>query len=467
MSASDPRAILESQRRAFMRELPVSAATRRDRLDRAIALISDNQDALTEAMWSDFGGRPRLLTKLTDLVASVTSLQMARKRVNKWMEPEKRSAAFPLNLLGARARVEYQPKGVVGIMAPWNYPVSLVFSPLAGALAAGNRAMVKPSERAPATSALIANLVTGAFDAEEVSVVTGDADVARAFSELPFDHLLFTGGTGVGRRVMAAAAGNLTPVTLELGGKSPTIIGRSAKLGLAAERIVLGKMMNAGQTCMAPDYLLVPRDQLDEVIGALRDAAQRTYPEVAGNEDYAQLVDERHLERIEAMRQEAERAGARLVTLQERGSDRRLPLTLVVDPDETIALMREEVFGPLLPIKAYDAIDEAVDFVNARERPLALYYFGEDDAERRRVLDRTISGTVAINEVVLQVAQEDLPFGGIGASGMGAYHGIEGFRTFSHARAVFTQSRFNVAKIAGLVPPFGKKLQRMIDFSLK
>jgi coniferyl-aldehyde dehydrogenase len=218
---------------------------------------------------------------------------------------------------------------------------------------------------------------------------------------------------------------------------------------------------------MAPDYLLVPRDQLDETIGALRDAARRTYPEVAGNEDYAQLVDERRLERIEAMRQEAERAGARLVTLQERGSDRRLPLTLVVDPDETLALMREEVFGPLLPIKAYDAIDEAVDFVNARERPLALYYFGEDDAERSRVLDRTISGTVAINEVVLQVAQEDLPFGGIGASGMGAYHGIEGFRTFSHARAVFTQSRFNVAKIAGLVPPFGKKLQRMIDFSLK
>ena len=458
---------LDQQRAAFYNDLPVSADIRVDRIDRAIALLISHQDALCEAMDADFGGRPRLMSKMTDVAASVAALKDARKRLHKWMRREKRKVRFPLNLLGARAWVEYQPKGVVGVISPWNYPVVLAFSPMAGALAAGNRCMLKPSEHTPETSELMANLIQAAFDPDEISVFCGGPEVGQAFSTLPFDHMIFTGATPVGRHIMRAAADNLTPVTLELGGKSPTIVGRSADLELAARRIVLGKMMNAGQTCLAPDYILVHEDKVDDLIACIRKFAIQVYPEVAGNDQYTQIVNERHAQRLESYLKEIEDNAVSIERVQGGGDDRRLPLTLVREPEDTWSVMREEIFGPILPIKSFSDIDQAIGYVNSGDRPLGLYYFGEDHNEQRRVLDRTISGGVTLNDVIFHITSEDLPFGGIGASGMGCYHGHDGFKTFSHAKAIYSQPRINFAKLAGLIPPYGKKLQKTIDMDLK
>ena len=461
------QAQLDKQRAAFYNDLPVSADVRLDRLERAIALLVSHQDALCEAMDADYGGRPRLMSKMTDVAASVAALKGARKHLRKWMRRDKRSVRFPLNLLGARAWVEYQPKGVVGVISPWNYPVVLAFSPLAGALAAGNRCMLKPSEHTPETSQLMAELIGAAFDRDEISVFCGGAEVGQAFSGLPFDHLIFTGATSVGRHIMRAAADNLTPVTLELGGKSPTIVGRSANLEMAARRIVLGKMMNAGQTCLAPDYVLVHEAKAEDLTECIRKAATEIYPTVSGNEHYAQIVDDRNAQRLAGYVEELRRHSAQVEQLQPAGDDRRFPLTLVREPKDTWSVMREEIFGPILPIRSFADIDQAIDHVNSGDRPLGLYYFGEDRNEQRRVLDRTISGGVTLNDVIFHITAEDLPFGGIGASGMGCYHGYDGFKTFSHAKAIYAQPRLNFAKLAGLIPPYGKKLEKTIDMDLK
>ncbi|MDJ0657226.1 MAG: coniferyl aldehyde dehydrogenase [Xanthomonadales bacterium] len=459
--------VLSRQRADFHHELPVSVETRRDRLDRAIQVLLKHQDDFCQAMSEDFDGRPVLLSKLTDITSAVGALRHAKKHLASWMKPERRKVDFPLNLLGARARVEFQPKGVVGIISPWNYPVNLAMAPMAGALAAGNRVMLKPSEFTPATSALLKSALAEVFDETEVAVFNGGIELGKAFAALPLDHLVFTGATAVGREVLAAAAPNLTPVTLELGGKSPTVVGASADIEQAAERIVLGKMMNAGQTCLAPDYLLVQEGIRDTMVEALIAAAQRIYPDVCGNDHYTSLVSERHAHRLRDLRREAERAGAEIRAGQTCGEDRRFPFTLVLDPADELAIMQEEIFGPLLPVKTWKTLDDVVGFINARPRPLGLYYFGSDTREQRELLDRTISGGVTLNDVIYHVTAEDLPLGGVGASGMGSYHGQDGFRTFSHARAVYTQSSLNLARMAGLIPPYGKKLERMIRQQLK
>lgn len=455
------REMLDRQRKAFMAELPVPIAVRKDRLKRAAAMIADHADRFCGALSEDFGHRSREQSLVTDIAGSIAPINHAIKHVERWAKRDRRSVQFPLGLLGARAWVEYQPKGVVGVIAPWNFPVNLVMGPIAGAFAAGNRVMVKTSEYTPRTAALFEEIVGTYFASEELAFVSGGPEVGKAFSELPFDHLLFTGATGIGRHILHAAADNLTPVTLELGGKSPVIVGRSADLARATERVALGKMLNAGQICLAPDYMLVPAEEEPRVVEGLKQAASAMYPTLLANPDYASIVNDRHFQRLNDWLDDARDKGATIEQVNPANEDfaatnsRKMPLTIVRDVTDDMTLMQEEIFGPVLPIRRYEAIDGAIDTVNRGARPLGLYYFGSDAEERRRVLDRTISGGVTLDDVVFHVSMEDLPFGGIGPSGMGAYHGQDGFRTFSHARAVFKQAKLDVAKLAGIKPPYG------------
>lgn len=468
-------AMLKRQRAAFYADLPVPARTRIDRMDRAIAILVDHQDALAQAMAEDFAGRPKPMSLFTDVASSIKALKFAKKRLKRWMKPEKRGLEFPLGLLGAKARVEYQPKGVVGLISPWNFPVNLTFGPLAGIFAAGNRVMIKPSEATPVTSERMKTLFAEYYDEEEVAVFTGGPDVGRAFTELPFDHILFTGATAIGRHVMRAAADNLTPVTLELGGKSPVILSDSADLDRAAERVVVGKMMNAGQICLAPDYMLVPEDKVAAVADALAGKAGEMYPTLKGNPDYTAIIDARHKARLEGHIKDAEEKGAKVRQVNPGGEDFAsegdnaavLPLHILTDVHDDMTVMQEEIFGPVLPLVPYGSLDEAIDFVNHRPRPLGLYYFGEDADEESRVLERTVSGGVTVNDVIFHVSAEDLPFGGIGPSGMGAYHGREGFKTFSHAKPVYRQTKINLVAMIGAVPPYGDRLKKTLGLQIK
>ncbi len=464
---------LAAQRAAFMDELPVTAAIRTDRLKRAVAMVADNAPAFCDALSEDFGHRSREQSMIADIAASVSPLRHAIKHLDRWMRRERRAVQFPLGLLGARAWVEYQPKGVVGVISPWNFPVNLVMSPLAGVFAAGNRAMVKTSDFTPATAALFEDLCPRYFAPEELTFVSGGPDVGQAFAELPFDHLIFTGATGIGRHILHAAAENLTPVTLELGGKSPVIVGRQADIAQATERVVLGKMLNAGQICLAPDYMLVPMGREQAVVDGLKAAASAMYPTLIANPDYTAIINDRHHARLNDWLADARAKGATVETVNPAGEDfaasnsRKMPLHIVRGATDDMTIMQEEIFGPILPIRRYDGIDAAISEVNRRDRPLGLYYFGPDDAERRRVLDRTISGGVTIDDVIFHVSMEDLPFGGVGPSGMGSYHGLDGFKTFSHAKAVYKQARLDVAKLAGLKPPYGKATARTIAQQMK
>lgn len=468
------RNLLDRQRTAFMAELPVSASARIDRLRRLGELLVKGRDPLCDAMQSDFGTRSKHVSLLTDIVFSLRNVNHARKHVARWMKPNRRPLDFPLRLLGSNAWVEYQPKGVVGILSPWNFPVYLTLTPLAGVLAAGNRAMIKPSELTPATSACMASLIAQHFDETEVSVTLGDGEIGAAFSSLPFDHLVFTGGGVVGRHVMLAAADKLVPVTLELGGKSPVIVGRSADLEAAAERIVLGKLLNAGQICLAPDYVLVAKELEAPLVQAMLTHAKRLYPRYAGNPDYVAIVNERHHGRLQSYLEDARKRGATLVEATADNSlhhadaaPRIMPFTIVQNAPHDSEILKHEIFGPLLPVVAYERIEDAVQYINDRDRPLGLYYFGRDAAEQQIVLSRTISGGVTLNDVIFHVMQEDLPLGGIGGSGMGRYHGREGFLEFSHPKAVYKQTRFDLAALLGSKPPYGKKLDAYIKKELK
>jgi coniferyl-aldehyde dehydrogenase len=466
--------VLKGQRAAYLAEGAVSAATRRDRLSRGIDVLLRHQERLIEALDSDFSCRARQVTLLTDVATSVAPLKHAMKHLEKWMRGERRSTMFPINLLGGRSRVEYQPLGVVGVISPWNFPVNLTFGPLAGILAAGNRAMIKPSEFTPATSEVMAEMVREAYDEKEVALFTGGPEVGEEFSGLPFDHLLFTGATSIARHIMSAAARNLVPVTLELGGKSPVILSRSADLEQAAQRIMLGKTLNAGQICLAPDYLMVPEEQLEAVIETLKRCTGEMYPTLLSNPEYTSVINDRHYQRLQSYLQELEASGTEVIPINPAGEDfagqegtRKIAPTLVRQPSENSRIMEEEIFGPLLPILTYSNFSETIDYVNAHPRPLAAYYFGNDSEEEDAVLTRTTSGGVCINDVIMHVMQEDLPFGGVGPSGIGAYHGHEGFKTFSHAKAVYRQSRLNVAKLGGMLPPYGSATEKTIKMQVK
>lgn len=463
--------VLRRQRAAQIADGPPAAALRIDRLDRAIGIVVDHEEAIVDALVSDFGSRSPEESLMTNVMGSIEPLKFAKKNLHRWMRSERRKVMFPLNLLGARAEVRYQPLGVIGIISPWNFPFNLTFGPLAGALAAGNRVMIKPSEFTPASSELMAQMFASVFDETEVAVFTGGPEVGQAFSGLPFDHLLFTGATSIGRHVMRAAAENLVPVTLELGGKSPVIVSRSANLEDAAQKIMAGKMMNAGQICLAPDYVFVPEEQKASFVAAAKEAVSTMFGALVDNPDYTSVINARHRDRLSRYLTEARAQGADVVELNPADEDFasdahcKMAPALVLEPDDKMAVMNEEIFGPILPIKTYRQIDEVIDYVNDRDRPLGLYYFGRDKAEQERVLSRTTSGGVTINDVIMHVSMEDLPFGGVGPSGMGSYHGREGFETFSHARGVFKQTRINVG--AMMRPPYGERIRKMVKGQIK
>ena len=467
------RAVLDRQKAAHIKEGPAPAERRIDWLDRCIDLLVSHKTQIVEAMASDFGHRSHDQSLLTDVFGSIETLKFAKKHLRSWMRPEKRRPNFPLGLLGAKAEVQFQPKGVVGVISPWNFPVNLTFTPLAGVFAAGNRVMIKPSEFTPATSELMARMFRLAFDETEAAVITGGAAVGEAFSRQPFDHLLFTGATSIAYHVMRAAAENLVPLTLELGGKSPTIVGKGADMAQAAQKIMVGTTLNAGQICLAPDYVFVPEGQAEAFAAAAESAIGTMYPTLKDNPDYTSVINQRHYDRLQGYVADAKAKGAKVVEINPAKEDftqqpyHKIPPTLVLNPTEDMKIMQDEIFGPLLPVKTYGSIDEVVGYVNDHPRPLGLYYFGNDGAETAKVLERTTSGGVTVNDVIMHVSMEDLPFGGVGPAGMGAYHGIDGFRTFSHAKAVYRQSRFDVAGLAGLRPPYGEKLRAMMTKQIK
>jgi coniferyl-aldehyde dehydrogenase len=450
--------LFQRQREAFRANPMPSADQRIQWLSSLRELLFSEQEALIAAISQDFSNRSANETLLAEIMPSLHGIHYAAKRLRKWMKPSRRSVGMAFQ--PASAKVVYQPLGVVGVIVPWNYPLYLAIGPLVGALAAGNRVMIKMSESTPATSQLLKDLLARIFPEDLVGVVLGEADVGVAFSRQPFDHLLFTGATSIGKHVMRAAAENLTPVTLELGGKSPAIVSAEVPLRDAAERIAFGKTMNAGQTCVAPDYVLVPEDRVEGFVEAYRQAVQGFYPQLKDNPDYTAIINERQLGRLNGYLADAEAKGARLVPLFSEAQGRRLPHTLVLNATDEMKLMQEEIFGPLLPIVPYRRLEDAFAYINDRPRPLALYYFGYNRGEQQRVLHETHSGGVCLNDTLLHVAQDDMPFGGIGPSGMGHYHGHEGFLTFSKAKGVFIKQRFNAAKM--IYPPYGKAIQKLV-----
>ena len=473
-SQSQMQSILDRQRAAYLAEGIVTSETRIDRLERAVRVVKKHQEAFVQAMNEDFGHRSEHQSLFTDVASSIGPLRHAQQNLKRWQKKDKRKVTPGiLALLGAKAWVEYQPLGVVGVISPWNFPVNLTFTPLAGVLSAGNRCMIKPSEYTPATSAAMAAGFAEEFDEEEIAVITGGPQTGADFSGLAFDHLLFTGATSVAKHVMRAASENLVPVTLELGGKSPVIISPKADMAPTTDALMAGKMMNAGQICLAPDYVFVPRDRMGEFVESSKRSVAKMYPTLLDNPDYTSVINARHFERINGYVDEARERGVEVVEINPADEDFRqqsahkIAPTLLIDPPEDSAVMQEEIFGPVMPIKSYDSLDETLDYVNSHDRPLGLYYFGTDQEETQRVLNQTTSGGVTLNDVVMHVAQEDLPFGGVGHSGMGAYHGEDGFRTFSHAKAVFKQATFNPAEKLGLRPPYGDKLMGLLKTQIK
>ncbi|HWX04128.1 MAG TPA: coniferyl aldehyde dehydrogenase [Collimonas sp.] len=441
-------------------------ALRADRLQRLRALVMDNRDAFAKAISADFSNRPSQETELAEVFPSVEGIAHALRHGKRWMRVHKRATGFWFK--PASSTLVPQPLGVVGIVAPWNYPLMLAVGPLTAALAAGNRVMLKQSEYTPRFADLFARLIAASFTADEIAVVNGDAEVARAFSTLPFDHLLFTGSTAVGRQVMRAASEHLTPVTLELGGKSPAIIGPEADFDKAVERILVGKLLNAGQTCIAPDYVLLPQDQLQRFADTARRIFAKLYPDLASNPDYTSIVSPRHFERLQALTDEAGQLGAQVLPLSDTAPDaasRRLPPVLLSGVNDDMRVMQEEIFGPLLPLLPYGSLEQAIAYVNAHPRPLALYLFEKKRANIDQVMRDTVSGGVSINDTLLHIAQDDLPFGGVGASGMGAYHGEHGFQALSKMKPVFRQSALNGMSL--FKPPYGKTFRIMMKLLLR
>jgi coniferyl-aldehyde dehydrogenase len=438
-------------------------ATRDHNLAQMAAMITENSDAIIEAISEDFGHRSPIESQFGETLNALTDIKHTRKHMAKWMRVEKRPVG--MHFMPAKAEVRYQPKGVVGVIAPWNYPFAMVTNPTIGALAAGNRVMIKPSELTPKTSELIARLVEQYFEPDYVTVVTGGADVAQEFTALPFNHILFTGSTRVGSFVMQAAAKNLTPVTLELGGKSPTIIDDAYPMKTAVEKIVSGKLFNSGQTCIAPDYVLVPKSRQADFVQTYTETVKRFYPTILDNPDYTAIVSEGHFDRISELVKDAKDKGATITEIfpdevDQPANIRKMPPKIVTDTTDDMKIMQEEIFGPVLPVVSYDTVDEAMDYIMDRPHPLALYGFSKNDQFVEKLLHNPSAGGVSINDTLMHIVQNDLPFGGVGGSGMGSYHGFDGFKTFSHAKAIFRQSGINARSM--MFPPYGKNMDRLL-----
>jgi coniferyl-aldehyde dehydrogenase len=458
--------VFERMHAATRRSALVERASRQARLDALAALVHNNAERFVTAISADFGHRSAHETRLLELFPSLESIRHTRSHFGAWMKPQRKAASIWFR--PGRARIIPQPLGVVGIIVPWNYPLYLAVSPLAAALAAGNRVMIKMSEFTPRTGELLAELVAKYFAADDVSVVLGDAAVGADFARLPFDHLLFTGSTKVGHDIMRMAADNLTPVTLELGGKSPAIVGPDYSMAKAAERIMVGKLLNAGQTCIAPDYVLVPAGREQAFLDAARAVVAKCFPALATTPDYTAIVNDRHYQRLQGYVTDAQARGAKIEPLSTATADeerRKLPPLALLNVDDNMRVMQDEIFGPLLPVLPYKDLDAAIAYVNQHPRPLALYCFENDAGRRDRVLNETVAGGVTVNDTILHIAQEELPFGGVGPSGMGHYHGIEGFRTFSKQKAVFYQSWLNGMSLFN--PPYGALFERLTKFLIR
>ena len=460
--------ILAAQKASFNSRPNPPWSERKANIQKLGQAIEAHEAEFKKAISEDFGNRSYEETTIAEMLVIKGGISHALKHTKHWMRA--RRAPTALQYKPASNRIIPQPLGVIGIISPWNYPLQLAIMPLIGALGAGNRAMIKPSEYTPRLSDLLKRVLGSIFSEDEVYVATGGVKVASVFSALPFDHLIFTGSTSVGKIVAGAAAKNLTPCTLELGGKSPTIIDESANMALAVPRIVNGKTLNAGQTCVAPDYVLMPSAKIDAFSEALIKKAEEFYPTFAGNPDYTSIIADSHYARLQDLLEDAENKGARIQVAgdddkQQLAKERRVPLTVVTNTSPDMKIMQEEIFGPLLPVVASESLDDSMKYVQSHDRPLALYWFGEDKAKRERVLNETISGGVSINETAWHVVQEDIPFGGVGPSGMGAYHGEQGFETFSHMKGVFMQSKFSQGK--NLFPPYTDKTRKMLGLMKK
>lgn len=457
--------LLARQRSAFLRDGAPSANKRRAQLLELKKAILGLRQEYQEAINADFSNRSRHETDVMEILPVTQGIDYLRKNLGHWMRAKRRHVAMQYR--PATAKVIMQPLGVVGIVSPWNYPLALCLTPLATALAAGNRVIIKPSEFTPKTSALMASMLSKIFTEDEVAVVTGGPDVGAAFSALPFDHLFFTGSTGVGKDIMHAAADNLVPVTLELGGKSPVIIDREFSIPRVARALVYGKLSNAGQTCVAPDYAFVHEDHVDAFVSAFNAEVRRAYPNGPSDDGYAAIISQRHHDRLVGLIEDAREKGARIVqigTAPNASRPHTLPPTIIVRATQDMKVMQQEIFGPILPIVAYRSIGDTIAQINAGDRPLSLYVF----SDRRKVIDQvlssTTSGSAVVNDTLLQFVQDDMPFGGVGPSGMGAYHGEEGFKTFSHAKSVLTQSRLSMVGI--MRAPFGRLADRVLGFML-
>ncbi|WP_461466984.1 coniferyl aldehyde dehydrogenase [Melaminivora sp.] len=470
MNPDDLHALFQRQHAASRAQPHVPLSLRRERLQRLGRLLQEHAPVLAAAVQADFGMRSPLLTEVADFFVLRAQLAHTLKHLERWSRPSKVST--PLFLQPARAWIERQPLGVVGVISPWNYPVQLALAPAMSALAAGNRVLLKPSELTPHTSAQLARLVRQFFDPEEFAVLQGDAAMAAQLAELPLDHLVFTGSTAVGRKVAQAAAAHLTPTTLELGGKSPCIVDVDCDLQDAALKIAHGKLLNAGQTCIAPDYLLLPRGSEAAFAQAYQAAVVRLFPYFQGHPDYASIISMRHLQRLRGLLQQAQAMGAQLLPMQPTagspepeqslgdGRARQMTPVLVLGANLQMQLMQEEIFGPVLPVLSYDQLDEAIAHINAGPRPLALYWFGRSTSRRDEVLRRTVSGGVTVNDTLMHIAHDNLPFGGVGDSGWGAYHGEQGYLRFCHQKSVLAQSRLGLGHL--LYPPYGPRFQRVM-----
>jgi len=454
--------VFTTQKQAYLSQPEWDIAERKKRLIQFKTAFLANKEALITAVSEDYGHRSRYDTLIADILPTVAQFGYTLSRLAKWMKPTRRSPG--LLLAPASVTIHYQPVGVVGIVVPWNFPINLAIVPLITSIAAGNRAMLKMSEFTPKTNQVLKQIITSVFDSKDVCIVEGEMALSAAFTKLPFDHLLFTGSTVVGKHVMRAAADNLTPVTLELGGKSPVVVAPDIDIKVAVNRIMLGKSLNAGQICVAPDYILCPRAKVAEFVKEYRNEFNRRYPAAMQNDDYSNIVDDRQYGRLKSWLEDAKQKGAKVETMQDGSScddqrHRMLP-HLLLDTTEDMQLMQDEIFGPLLPILPYDTIDDAISYIKTRPHPLALYIMSFDNATQQKIQRETISGGVAINDTIMHVAAEDAPFGGVGPSGMGQYHGIEGFRTFSKSKTILKQGKFHSTRFVHA--PYGSLIQKII-----
>ena len=461
--------LLEHQQQAHTLQMTVSAEQRRERIQQIINLVVQNHQQLVEAIESDFGGRSQGFSIMNDILGSLSCLKYTRDNLAPWLEKDKRDVFSPYDQLGSTARVEYQPKGSVGIIGTWNAPLYTLLAPLACALGAGNRAILKPSEIVPKTAAVLQQLFEQHIDPLLVSVVTGGVELGAAFSSLPFDHLVFTGSTSVGKKIMRAAADNLVPLTLELGGKSPVVVSDSCDLAETCKRLAIAKSNNGGQVCVSPDIIYFPRNKFEQACELLLKNYRKLFAEVTNNADIVPMVNKHHCQRVIDLVENARAAGCEVLSshaqvslLELMDKDKRLPLQLVISPSTNERIMHEEIFGPALVLLPYDDINQVIHDINSREKPLALYYFGEDQAEQELVLANTSSGGVSINDCLMHAAMHDAPFGGVGASGMGHYHGKEGFLAFSHHRTVFVAPQHDPRGEWGLLPPHHEQFKDMM-----